>query len=75
MESSETAEPQESFPDSISREQLIEALNLTDRWLRRLIRALNDGVDKEGDEFQTELRRARRQLRMNRELRAGTPPE
>jgi hypothetical protein len=54
MESSETAEPQESFPDSA---------------------ALNDGLDREGEGFQTEVRRARRQLRIKRELRTGAPAE
>jgi hypothetical protein len=78
MESSgaaSTDDPQGSFPADVDRGQLAEALTLTDRWLRRLIRALNEAQDQDSEEFQTELRRAKRQLRANRELREGGKPE
>jgi hypothetical protein len=52
-----------------------EALEETDRRLRRLVRRLSEGTDLEGDEFEKELKGARRQLRMNRELLGWEPPK
>jgi hypothetical protein len=40
-----------------------------------LIRALNEGQDQDSEEFQTEVRRVKRQLRANRELREGSDGE
>jgi hypothetical protein len=39
------------------------------------MRALNEGRDQDGEEFQTEVRRVKRQLRANRELREGGDAE
>jgi hypothetical protein len=39
------------------------------------MRALNEGLDQDGEEFQVEVRRAKRQLRANRELREGSAGE
>lgn len=65
--------PAEQAPDAFPRDldptQLAEALTLTDRGLRRLMRAINEGRDPDSEEFQIEVKRARRQLRANRELR------
>jgi hypothetical protein len=72
MESSHTAptqDPQAGFTDDLDPAQLAEALTLTDRRLRRLVRAINEGQDQGSEEFQTEMRHAKRQLRLNRELR------
>jgi Protein of unknown function (DUF2510) len=64
-----------AFPSDIARSQLVEALTLTDRGLRRLLRALNEGWDQESEEFQIEVQRVKRQLRANRELREGNDGE
>jgi hypothetical protein len=64
-------QPADAFGADIDPDRLAEALTLTDRGLRRLMRALNEGWDQDGEEFQTEVRRIRRQLRANRELREG----
>jgi hypothetical protein len=64
-----------AFPSDIDPSRLAEALTLTDRGLRRLIRALNEGQDQDSEEFQTEVRRVKRQLRANRELREGSDGE
>ena len=64
-----------AFPSDIDPSRLVEALTLTDRGLRRLIRALNEGRDQDSEEFQIEVRRAKRQLRANRELREGSGGE
>jgi len=69
------AKPPETFPSDIHPARLAEALTLTDRGLRRLMRALNEGRDQDSEEFQIEVRRVRRQLRANRELRAGSAGE
>jgi hypothetical protein len=65
-------QPPDAFPTDIEPSRLAEALTLTDRGLRRLMRALNDEQDQEGEEFQIEVRRVKRQLRANRELRVGS---
>jgi hypothetical protein len=64
-----------TFPSDIARSRLVEALTLTDRGLRRLLRALNEGWDPESQEFQIEVQRVKRQLRANRELREGSDGE
>jgi hypothetical protein len=77
-ESTDTApdrQPPDAFPSDIDPARLAEALTLTDRGLRRLMRALNEGRDQDGEEFQTEVRRVKRQLRANRELRDGSGAE
>ena len=61
----------DAFPSDIDPARLAEALTLTDRGLRRLLRAINDGLDQDSEDFQMEVRRAKRQLRANRELREG----
>jgi hypothetical protein len=74
MESSGAASPtnrQDAFPVDVEPARLAEALTLTDRRLRRLIRAFDARQDQRGNEFQTELRRGKRQLRENRKLREG----
>jgi Protein of unknown function (DUF2510) len=65
----------DTFPGGIDPSRLVEALTLTDRGLRRLMRALNEGQDQDSEEFQIEVRRVKRQLRANRELRAGSGGE
>lgn len=65
----------DAFPSDIDPARLAEALTLTDRGLRRLMRALNEGRDQDSEEFEVEIRRAKRQLRANRELREGTDEE
>jgi hypothetical protein len=65
----------DAFPSDIDPARLAEALTLTDRGLRRLLRALNEGRDQDSEEFQTEVRRVKRQLRANRELREGSVAE
>ena len=65
----------DAFPSDIEPSRLAEALTLTDRGLRRLIRALNEGLDRDSEEFQIEVRRAKRQLRANRDLREGSGGE
>jgi Protein of unknown function (DUF2510) len=62
-------QPPDAFPSDIDPYRLAEALTLTDRGLRRLVRALNEGRDQGSEEFQIEFRRVKRQLRANRELR------
>jgi hypothetical protein len=69
------AKPQEAFPSDIDPARLAEALTLTDRGLRRLMRAVNEGRDEDSEEFQVELRRVKRQLRANRELREASGGE
>jgi hypothetical protein len=64
-------QPPDAFPSDIDPSRLAEALTLTDRGLRRLLRAVNEGHDQDSEEFQMEVRRAKRQLRANRELREG----
>jgi hypothetical protein len=66
------AKPPDAFPSDIDPARLAEALTLTDRGLRRLLRAINDGLDQGSEEFQMEVKRVKRQLRANRELREGT---
>jgi hypothetical protein len=39
------------------------------------MRAINEGRDPDSEEFQTEVKRVKRQLRANRELREGTGGE
>ena len=68
-------QPPDAFPSDIDPSRLAEALTLTDRGLRRLMRALNEGRDQDSEEFQIEVRRAKRQLRANRELRDGSDGE
>jgi hypothetical protein len=65
-------QPPDAFPSDIEPSRLAEALTLTDRGLRRLMRALNEEHDQDGEEFQIEIRRVKRQLRANRELRVGS---
>ena len=65
----------DAFPSDIDPARLAEALTLTDRGLRRLMRAVNEGRDQDSEEFQTEVRRVKRQLRANRELREGSVAE
>jgi hypothetical protein len=61
----------DAFPNNLDAARLAEALTLTDRGLRRLTRALNEKRDQDSEEFQIEVRRVKRQLRANRELREG----
>jgi hypothetical protein len=68
-------QPPDAFPSDIDSTRLAEALTLTDRGLRRLMRAINEGRDPDSEEFQTEVKRVKRQLRANRELREGTGGE
>ena len=68
-------QPPDTFPSDIEPARLAEALTLTDRGLRRVMRALNEGRDQSSEEFQIEVRRAKRQLRANRELREGSGGE
>jgi hypothetical protein len=49
------------------------ALEETDRRLRRVVRRLEDGPDPTSAEFQKELRAARRQLKINRDLLGVSP--
>lgn len=65
----------DAFASDIEPARLAEALTLTDRGLRRLMRAVNEGLDQDSEEFQIELRRVKRQLRANRELREGSDGE
>jgi len=65
----------DAFPSDIDPSRLAEALTLTDRGLRRLLRAVNEGQDQDSEEFETEVRRVKRQLRANRELREGSDGE
>jgi hypothetical protein len=65
----------DAFPSDIDPSQLAEALTLTDRGLRRLLRAVNEGQDQDSEEFEIEVRRVKRQLRANRELREGSDGE
>ena len=71
-ESPPAEHPPDGFPSDIDPARLAEALTLTDRGLRRLLRAINEGRDQDSEEFQIEVRRAKRQLRANRELREAT---
>jgi hypothetical protein len=64
-------QPPDAFGSDIDPARLAEALTLTDRGLRRLMRAINEGRDQDSEEFQAEVRRVKRQLRANRELREG----
>jgi hypothetical protein len=78
LESTDSApakQPPDAFPSDLDPSRLAEALTLTDRGLRRLTRALNEGQDQDSEEFQIEVRRAKRQLRANRELREGSGGE
>ena len=68
-------QPPDAFPSDLDPSRLAEALTLTDRGLRRLMRALNEGRDQDSEEFQIEVRRVKRQLRGNRELREGSGGE
>ena len=68
-------QPPDAFPSDIDPARLAEALTLTDRGLRRLMRAINEERDQDSEEFQTEVRRVKRQLRANRELREGSDGE
>jgi hypothetical protein len=68
-------QPPDAFSSDIEPARLAEALTLTDRGLRRVMRALNEGRDQSSEEFQSEVRRAKRQLRANRELREGSGGE
>jgi hypothetical protein len=68
-------QPPDAFPSDIDPARLAEALTLTDRGLRRLLRAVNDGLDQDSEDFQMEVKRAKRQLRANRELREGSGEE
>jgi hypothetical protein len=61
----------DAFPNDIDPARLAEALTLTDRGLRRLTRAIHEGRDQDSEEFQIEVRRVKRQLRANRDLRDG----
>ena len=74
-ESPPAKQPPDAFPSDIDPSRLAEALTLTDRGLRRLMRAVNEGQDQDSEEFQTEVRRVKRQLRANRELREGSDGE
>jgi hypothetical protein len=65
----------DAFPSDIDPSRLAEALTLTDRGLRRLLRAVNEGQDQDSEEFEIEVRRVKRQLRANRELREGNDGE
>ena len=68
-------QPPDTFPSDLEPARLAEALTLTDRALRRVMRALNEGRDESSEEFQIEVRRGKRQLRANRELRDGSGGE
>ncbi|MGH2965547.1 MAG: hypothetical protein ACRDMH_09215 [Solirubrobacterales bacterium] len=65
----------DAFPSDIDPSRLAEALTLTDRGLRRLLRAVSEGQDQDSEEFEIEVRRVKRQLRANRELREGSDGE
>ena len=65
----------DAFPSDIDPSRLAEALTLTDRGLRRLLRAVSEGQDQDSEEFEIEVRRVKRQLRANRELREGNDGE
>jgi hypothetical protein len=56
-----------------TQQTLQEALEETDRRLRRIVRRLNEGEDLQGEAFEKEVKGARRQLRMNRELLGWSP--
>jgi hypothetical protein len=56
-----------------TQQTLQEALEETDRRLRRIVRRLNEGEDPQGEAFEKEVKGARRQLRMNRELLGWSP--
>jgi hypothetical protein len=68
-------QPPDAFPSDIDPSRLAEALTLTDRGLRRLMRAVNEGRNQDSEEFQIEVWRVKRQLRANRELREGNGGE
>ena len=68
-------QPPDAFPSDIDPSRLAEALTLTDRGLRRLLRAVSEGQDQDSEEFEIEVRRVKRQLRANRELREGSDGE
>jgi hypothetical protein len=68
-------QPPDAFPSDIDPARLADALTLTDRGLRRLMRAINEERDQDSEEFQIEVRRVKRQLRANRELREGSDGE
>jgi CRISPR/Cas system CSM-associated protein Csm2 small subunit len=53
---------------------LQEALEATDRQLRRLLRLITDRQDLESDRAQKDVKRTRRRLRENRELLARQEP-
>ena len=50
-----------------------EALEETDRRLRRIVRRLNEGDELQGEAFEKEIKGARRQLRINRDLLGWSP--
>jgi hypothetical protein len=57
-----------------SNDELLEALYRTDRWLRKINKAIKNGPpeDEEAKEkFALQLRRARRQIRANKPLLGG----
>jgi hypothetical protein len=70
-ESASATRPPDAIASDIDSARLAEALTLTDRRLRRLLNALNEGQDRDSQQFRTEMRRAKRQIRANRELREG----
>ena len=51
-----------------------EALEETDRRLRRMVRRIAEGHAPGSEELERELRGARRQLRFNRQLLGWNPP-
>ena len=54
--------------ENSSQQSPSEALEVTDRSLRRVLRHLKDVELSDDDDLQKEIARARRQLRANREL-------
>ncbi len=53
----------------------LEALGQTDRSLRRILRLVRESAIERDEEFELEIRRAQRQLRLNKEFLAKDAPE
>jgi hypothetical protein len=67
------AQDAQPVPVESTEAQLEQALEESDRRLRRLVRRLGEGHTKESEELDRELKGARRQLRANRELLGWEP--
>ena len=53
----------------------LEALGQTDRSLRRILRRVKESAIERDEEFELEIRRAQRQLRLNKGLLDKDAPE